>query len=102
VRSAGGQTAQDLSDREAELARREAQLDAREQRNRQLGFREKNWPKFYPMTYHDIDDDIPTRHQALLRRFYALVFFTWLCLFFNWFVVVLVVSDMSFDFRSND
>jgi hypothetical protein len=76
----------------------EANLDAREQRNRQLGFREKNWPKFYPVTYHDIDDDIPARHQALLRRFYALVFFTWLCLFFNWFVVVLVVSHSRVSF----
>ena len=88
-------------------------------------YSQKNWPsKCYPITYHDIAEDVPQRHQKMMKKFYATVFctcvyvcggvgvtilprahhcvawnqpdaayaaVTWLCLFFNWFVIMMVV-----------
>jgi hypothetical protein len=70
--------AQDLLRRQEELNRREAQLP---QANK------KNFPKFYPLVYHNIEEDIPLDKQRVVR----LAFYSYLglcvCLAVNWFAV---------------
>lgn len=98
------------SSAEVDLARREAKLKAREEAllereaqarsaNAMEGGRvENNWPSTcYPIAYHNIAAEIPASHRSFMRQMYGLCLWTWLCLMFNWFaiiVVVLVPSDV--------
>ncbi|KAJ1540171.1 hypothetical protein HK405_011796 [Cladochytrium tenue] len=73
--------AEELRAKEAELARREAELSRREeglreQENamRQHGFRVPNWPPFYPLIYHNIEEEIPEVSRGVMKRIY----FFWL------------------------
>jgi len=53
---------------------------------------QNNWPsKCYPITYHDISVEIPQRHKALVRKFYANLMLVWIALLLNWMLVMLVV-----------
>lgn len=82
-------------EREKALARREAAVEKREAkvRDREAQVRKMagsgsstmdNWPcKCYPLAYHSIADEIPHDEQPLVRKFYFLVRFTWLCLLMN-------------------
>jgi len=68
----------DLERRQAELQRREAQLPAGSQ---------KNFPKFYPLVYHNIEEEIPLDKQRVVRiAFYSYLGLV-LCLSVNWFAV---------------
>jgi len=85
--------AEELAQREEALLRREAALLQREKAVGPGGVaRESNWPsKCYPITYHDISVDIPQRHRALVRKFYANLMLVWLALLLNWMLVMFVV-----------
>ena len=79
--SAGITPADDLATREANLRAREEKMARMEmeveQRERAVKAKEnagKNWPsKCYPILYHSIADEIPTRLQPMIKKFYALV-----------------------------
>jgi len=74
------------------LLRREAALIAREKSGVPGAAKESNWPsKCYPITYHDITVEIPQRHRALIRKFYANLMLVWLALLLNWMLVMFVV-----------
>lgn len=88
--------AEELAKREEALLRREAALIARERSGGGAGVvggrHESNWPsKCYPITYHDIAVEIPQRHRALVRKFYANLMLTWLALLLNWMLIMYVV-----------
>lgn len=79
--------------REAKLAEKEEML---ERRAAELGGETTNmppnWPlKRYPIAYHDINAEIPERYQALVRRCYIVMLFTWVCLVLNWLDIMIVV-----------
>lgn len=65
----------DTAARLAEIRRKEAEL---EQRERNLGTREEqvknygknNWPPFYPIFYHDIDQEVPPEKRADVTTIY--------------------------------
>jgi hypothetical protein len=85
------QKAEELAQREEALLRREAALIVRE-KSGGTGPVENNWPsKCYPITHHDIAGDIPQRHRALIRKFYANLMLAWLALLLNWMLVMFVV-----------
>jgi hypothetical protein len=86
------QKAEELAQREEALLRREAALIAREKSGGVAAGRESNWPsKCYPITYHDISVEIPQRHRALIRKFYANLMLVWLALLLNWMLIMFVV-----------
>ncbi|KAL5529650.1 hypothetical protein ACEPAG_5635 [Sanghuangporus baumii] len=63
--------------REAELRRREEELNARarelsQQQDYIQRRRKNNWPKFFPLIYHDIDDEIPADSRPLMYHLYYL------------------------------
>ncbi|KAJ3329477.1 hypothetical protein HDU76_007822, partial [Blyttiomyces sp. JEL0837] len=67
----------ELKSKEEELRRREEELERREQGLRQQedamrssGFKVPNWPPFYPLIYHDIDDEVPEDLRPTVRRIY--------------------------------
>ncbi|KAF9265438.1 scamp-domain-containing protein [Marasmius fiardii PR-910] len=69
-----------LRQREADLARRETELNKRAEQIRAHG--RKNWPPsklalVFPIIYHDIKEEIPEASRALITRLYQL----WLVLF---------------------
>jgi len=68
-------TTADLERREREVREREAQLDARETAIKTRG--KNNWPFFFPLIYHNIDEEIPEPSRPLMTRLYQL----WLVLF---------------------
>jgi len=60
-----------------ELARREQELEARERELTQKAdhirrFGRNNWPRFYPLIFHSIQDEIPQPSQPLVNRLYQL------------------------------
>lgn len=69
-------TSEGLTQKEQELKIREENLRRREEmlleRERQLGReRNKNWPRFYPILYHNIVEDMPTPELVtLVKRAY--------------------------------
>ncbi|KZS99202.1 scamp-domain-containing protein [Sistotremastrum niveocremeum HHB9708] len=59
------------------IARREAELNAREQElnQRQASMKRtspNNWPFFFPLIYHNIHEEIPESSRALVTRLYQL------------------------------
>lgn len=89
----------DLRIREESLRRREEALVQREQSvdNREVQYRQgdgpvNNWPfKCWSIAYHNIAVDVPSEHQILVKKFYAAVLFTWLCLAWNWLAMIVCV-----------
>mmetsp|Transcript_47671 Transcript_47671/g.91018 ORF Transcript_47671/g.91018 Transcript_47671/m.91018 type:complete len:311 (-) Transcript_47671:402-1334(-) len=83
---AQGSKEEELARKERELLKRQEELNRREA---QLpgGAQKKNFPKFYPLVYHNIEEDIPLDKQRVVR----LAFYSYLglcaCLSFNWFAV---------------
>ena len=69
---------QRLKDKESQLAKQEAALRRREQglsnRGGYADLKQKNWPRFFPITYHSIADDIPSSGQQVVKAGYALWF----------------------------
>jgi hypothetical protein len=82
---------ENLKRREAKLLERERTIEDREGEIRRGGGQADNWPwKCYAMAYHDIDAEIPEHRRGLVRKLYVVVLFSWLCLFWNWFVIIVV------------
>lgn len=59
----------ELERRERELAAREAEI-ARRETNIRHG--KNNFPPFFPLIFHSIDDEIPQEHRALVTRLFQL------------------------------
>jgi len=78
----------ELARREKELEKRLAALAQREQNlGRAGGEKTKNWPSFYPIVYHSIEDDIPVEKQKVVKlAFYSYLGLV-LCLLVNWLCV---------------
>ena len=54
--------------REQALERREAELKRREEElRRNGGGKVKNWPRCYPLIYHDIEGEIPDEYQKMVK-----------------------------------
>mmetsp|Transcript_9795 Transcript_9795/g.18672 ORF Transcript_9795/g.18672 Transcript_9795/m.18672 type:complete len:307 (+) Transcript_9795:39-959(+) len=94
-----GSLGDDLARRERMIKLKEEALLEREAALRSNsaaggGGPQKNWPsKCYPIAYHNIRAEIPERHRNLIRQHYTLLLWTWLCLVFNWFAVMVVFFD---------
>ncbi|KAG6516983.1 putative secretory carrier-associated membrane protein 1 [Zingiber officinale] len=67
-------TEKDLKRREKELQAREAELDKREKELKRIEeaaaragiiIEEKNWPPFFPIIHHDVENEIPVHLQRL-------------------------------------
>ncbi|KAG6866963.1 hypothetical protein C0991_003879 [Blastosporella zonata] len=56
--------------READLERRERELNAKAENIRHHG--KANWPPFFPLIFHSIKDEIPEASQPLITRLYQL------------------------------
>jgi len=91
----------DISNREAKLLRKERELLERERALEQKemltkgdgGVRRQlyNWPsKCYPLAYHSIQDEIPPNHRAMVKKFYFVLYVSWVCLFWNWLTILTV------------
>ncbi|KAI0093687.1 scamp family-domain-containing protein [Irpex rosettiformis] len=61
---------QDIEQRERDLERREAELNQRADNLRTHG--RNNWPPFFPLIFHSIQDEIPEGSRALITRMYQL------------------------------
>ena len=80
-----------MDEREAELKRREKQLQLRQQRldNQKTelasdNIRKDNWPSScYPITFHSIKQEIPPHARPHMKKMYAVVLFTFLTMFWN-------------------
>jgi len=80
-----------LRAREDKMRAKEIEVEERERQVRLAAGAANNWPfKFYPILYHSIQDDIPVRLQPMMKKFYALLLFTWPCLVWN-FITCLTV-----------
>jgi len=96
---------QALSRRETVLAEKEKELEAREKK---LGpwakYKPPNWPcECYPITYHNISEEIPENHKTLVRKFYAHLLFAWVGLFWNWLTLLVIwASDAGGSTGSSD
>jgi len=60
---------EDLDRRERELAEREAEISRRETNIRHG---KNNFPPFFPLIFHSINDEIPQEHRALITRLFQL------------------------------
>jgi len=73
-----------LTQREAALNARERELNERQERLQRHG--KNNWPFFYPLIFHSIQNEIPEASRGLITRLYQL----WLAL-----GVTLVINFIS-------
>ncbi|GJE87160.1 secretory carrier-associated membrane protein [Phanerochaete sordida] len=75
---------EDLERRERDLQRRETELSQKADHIRKHG--RNNWPPFYPLIFHSIQEEIPEASRPLITRLYQL----WLLL-----VLVLIVNMVA-------
>ncbi|TIA69338.1 hypothetical protein E3P91_03660 [Wallemia ichthyophaga] len=68
--------------REEDLSRREADIHLRESRMKQFG--RNNWPRFYPLIYWDIREEIPLEHRSTTLLAYRLWLFLIAVFAINW------------------
>ncbi|KAJ3564056.1 hypothetical protein NP233_g8549 [Leucocoprinus birnbaumii] len=61
---------EELQRREADLERRETELNQKADHIRKHG--RNNWPFFYPLIFHSIQDEIPEASRPLITRLYQL------------------------------
>ncbi|KAJ3207800.1 hypothetical protein HDU67_007212 [Dinochytrium kinnereticum] len=61
---------EELKKREEELAAREQALREHQENLRSHGLNLPNWPPFYPLIYHNIQDEIPETSRPLMTRIY--------------------------------
>ncbi|KAG9125575.1 hypothetical protein FRC07_007038 [Ceratobasidium sp. 392] len=60
---------EDIDRRERELAAREAEISRRETNIRHG---KNNFPPFFPLIFHSINDEIPQEHRSLITRLFQL------------------------------
>jgi len=85
----GGDRETRLMSRERALIERERALEEREQQIRTGAIKMKNWPSAcYPLAYHSIVEEIPVAHRSLCRKFYAMLYLSWLCIIWNWLAIL--------------
>ncbi|KAJ3477414.1 hypothetical protein NLI96_g10480 [Meripilus lineatus] len=75
---------EELNRRERDLERRESELNQKADHIRKHG--RNNWPPFFPLIFHSIQDEIPQASKQLITRLYQL----WLVL-----VVTLVINMIA-------
>ncbi|GLB34902.1 putative SCAMP family protein [Lyophyllum shimeji] len=75
---------EEIRRREADLERREQELNAKADNLRHHG--KANWPPFFPLIFHSIKDEIPEASQQLITRLYQL----WLVL-----VLTLIINMVA-------
>jgi len=61
---------EEIRRREAELEQRERNIGQREEHVRKYG--KSNWPPFYPIIFHSIDDEIPAESRAVVVTLYRI------------------------------
>ncbi|KAI0340088.1 scamp-domain-containing protein [Trametopsis cervina] len=86
--SVASKRAQELEQRERDLERREQELNQRADHIRQHG--RNNWPPFYPLIFHSIQEEIPEASRPLITRLYQLWMLLALTLLLN-FVACLIL-----------
>lgn len=73
-----------LKAREEKMLAKELEVEAREREVRSKELASKNWPcRCFRIAYHSIPDQIPARLQPMIKKFYYLMFWTWIGLFWN-------------------
>ncbi|KAJ7292331.1 hypothetical protein O6H91_15G035600 [Diphasiastrum complanatum] len=79
----------ELKDKEDELRKREQELKRKEDAAARAGIvlEDKNWPRFFPIIYHDIGKDIPVHLQRLQYRAYLSWLGIMVCLAWNFIAV---------------
>lgn len=75
----------ELLAKEAELSRREKEIKRREEAVARAGIviEEKNWPPFFPIIHHDINNEIPVHLQRTQYVAFASLLGLIMCLFWN-------------------
>lgn len=75
----------ELLAKEAELSRREKDIKRREEAAARAGIviEDKNWPPFFPIIHHDINNEIPVHLQRTQYVAFASLLGLVLCLFWN-------------------
>lgn len=66
----GGPNEEELRRREEELERRERELNEQQEHIKRHG--RNNWPPFYPLIYHSIQDEIPDEHKVMVTNYYRI------------------------------
>ncbi|CCM04618.1 uncharacterized protein FIBRA_06802 [Fibroporia radiculosa] len=61
---------EELNQRERDLERREQELSQKAEHIRRFG--RNNWPPFYPLIFHSIQDEIPEGSRQMITRIYQL------------------------------
>ncbi|PCH38004.1 scamp-domain-containing protein [Wolfiporia cocos MD-104 SS10] len=82
-----------LSQRERDLERREQELNQRADHIRRFG--RNNWPPFYPLVYHSIQEEIPEPWRPLITRLYQLWFVLFGTLVINMVACIFVLTSGS-------
>lgn len=84
------QREKDLAAREAALREREATAAAAQADALKYGIKKKNWPRCCPILHHDIAGEIPENSRFNVRVAYILFFVTVVALWWNWFTILVL------------
>lgn len=84
---------EELSQRERDLERREAELTQKAEHIRRFG--RNNWPPFYPLIFHSIPDEIPEPQRPLITRLYQLWFVLLGTLVINMIACIFILTSGS-------
>ncbi|KAJ3093955.1 hypothetical protein HDU97_008785 [Phlyctochytrium planicorne] len=91
-----------LRKKEEELAERERALREQQETLRSHGLNPPNWPPFYPLIYHNIDDEIPEHDRPLMLKIYRYWLATIGVLFFNIIACLGILISHSTYYGSSD
>lgn len=84
----------ELKAREEKLAALERDLEKRSEHVAKLEAQLPNWPsKCYPLTYHDIDKDIPEQQRPIVKKFYFYWRFMAIALAVNFLAVLVIMIE---------
>lgn len=66
------------------MAKMEMEVEQRERAVKAKEGAKNNWPsRCYPILYHNISEQIPSRMQPMIKKFYALLLLMWVSLVWN-------------------